>query len=95
MGAVIDRRAAEREGHGGRRGEEEPVAEGHIRAHRTAVAFGLLIGVAGLGDGRIGMGQKRAVAVGEDGAQIEEALLYTVMGRHARAASISRTCFCP
>ena len=82
VGAVIDHRTAEGKGHRGSRGKEEPVAEGNVGAHRTAVASGLLLGVAGLGNRRIGMIQKRAVAVGEDGAQIEEALLHAVIGRH-------------
>ena len=79
MRAVVNRAASERERHRSRRREEEPVAEGDVGAHRLAIAFGELVGIAFLGDILRGMREQAAIAVGEDGPQIEEALLHAVM----------------
>ena len=77
--AVVDRAAPERERHRSRRRKEEPVAEGDVGAHRLAIAFGELVGITFLGDILRGMREQAAIAVGEDGPQIKEALLHAVM----------------
>ena len=77
--AVEQHARAQRQRHGRGARQEQPVAERHVRADRRAVRLVDLLGVAFLGNVLRGMLEQAAIAIGEDGGKVEEALLDAVM----------------
>ena len=70
---------AQRQRHGRSARQEQPVTERHVRADRGTVRLVDLLSVAFLGNVLRGVLKQAAVAVGEDGGKVEEALLDAVM----------------